>query len=993
MVLLLGQERHPADEGESLREVPETELPAQAAVDLDPAGGFHETDGIFFPEGEYPPAPAGEDVVSTAFGPGASSRTPGSERPSDVGNDHRPDCSTRIMNPHALEPSAVAHLYGVDPQQGLSSVQVDRLLSEHGPNVLEGAPSISSWQRVLHQLSDRLILILISAAVVAFVVSGELKTPVIVLMVVALNTTLGVVQEQRAEKSLETLRTMLIVRSRTRRNGDLTLVDAADLVPGDVVLLEAGDRVPADGRLTLATDLEIEEAALTGESVPSTKSIAPVAEGAPVGDRSSMVFMNTTVTRGKGEVIVTSTGMRTEIGHVAHLLRSTETEPTPLQKQLSGLASQLARLAGVIVALVVIIGLIRGRDFGDVALTAVALAVASIPEGLPAVTAVTLALGVARMARHQAIVKRLASVETLGCTSVVCSDKTGTLTMNQMTAVEVALPHHRYEVSGEGFGAHGVITPVDGGTFDDLTPLLTAVALCNDAVVAEQVVGDPTEAALVDLARKGGMDVASLRRQHPRLGEVPFDSATKLMATVHEVPGANDTTQVRLMVKGAPDVLLSRCAPDDRHLEVLQDANRSMGDNGWRVLAAASRTLDPATWQAVRQAPGELAALLNDLTPLGLVGIVDPPRPEVAEAIALAHSAGVRVKMITGDHAATAAAIGAELGLAGHDRPLRAMSGAELDRLDDDELTEVVDDVDVFARVSPEHKLRLVHALQRRGEVVAMTGDGVNDAPALKRADMGIAMGIAGTEVTKEAATMVLADDRFDTIVEAIERGRNIYDNIVKFVRFQLSTTLGFAILFLLSSVLGVAGGAPFTALAILWVNIIMDGPPAMALGIDPAHPDTMRRRPRPSSEPILTRERWAATACAATTMALGTLAVLAWAPGPEPEAGTTTVAGTMAFTTFVLFQAFNLLNVRNDRATALQRHSLANRWLWGSVAAVSTLQVLVTLWGPLQRLFDVTSLTVGEWVVCVGVASTVLVVEELRKLVRRRRPIPVATH
>jgi Ca2+-transporting ATPase len=374
------------------------------------------------------------------------------------------------------------------------------------------------------------------------------------------------------------------------------------------------------------------------------------------------------------------------------------------------------------------------------------------------------------------------------------------------------------------------------------------------------------------------------------------------------------------------------------------------------------------------------------------VGIVDPPRPEVADAIARAHSAGVRVKMITGDHAATAAAIGRELGLAGSDRPLRAMSGAELDRLDDEALAEVVDEVDVFARVSPEHKLRLVHALQRRGEVVAMTGDGVNDAPALKRADMGIAMGITGTEVTKEAATMVLADDRFDTIIEAIERGRNIYDNIVKFVRFQLSTTMGFAVLFLLSSLLGIADGAPFTALAILWVNLIMDGPPAMALGVDPAHPDTMQRRPRPAREPILTRERWGATGLAAVVMALGTLAVLAWAPGPEAEAGTTTVAGTMAFTTFVLFQALNLMNVRNDRATALQRHSLANRWLWVSVATVLALQVLVTVWGPLQRLFDVTALTKAQWAVCVGVASTVLLAEEARKLVQHHRVLSTST-
>jgi P-type Ca2+ transporter type 2C len=904
--------------------------------------------------------------------------------------------SATPSQPHRFEASALAAQLDVDVALGLLPAEVERRVAEHGRNELAPAQRSPAWRRVLAQFSDLLILILLGAAVVAFFVSGELKTPVVVLIVVLVNAVIGFVQENRAEASLDALKKMLVVQTRVRRGGTMLNLPASDLVPGDIVAIEAGDRVPADGRLLFASNLEIEEAALTGEGQPVTKTIDTIdRDSVPLGDRRNMAFMNTTVTRGRGELLVTSTGMHTEIGRIAGLLRATETEKTPLQKQLDGLAHSLAILAGVIVALVFLIGLARGESIDDLLLTAVALAVASIPEGLPAVTAVTLAIGVSKMAKHNAIVKRLASVETLGCTSVICSDKTGTLTLNQMTAVDLVTQLRSHPVSGNGYAPTGTIDalPTDEPLARDAA--LLPMALCSDAVVHPgddgwEVVGDPTEAALVVLAAKGGLDVTQLRERHPRLAEVPFDSANKFMATVHEVPSASGRSTITMFVKGAPDVLLARstqvigpdahAVPVEQHIETLRAHNERLANQGLRVLAVAQRQLTPDDWSEFVASGEDPERLVGELTLLALAGIVDPPRPEARTAIAEAHGAGIAVKMITGDHGATAKAIGGELGLRG-----TAVTGADLDQMSDDELAERIDSIAVFARVAPEHKIRLVDALQRKGNVVAMTGDGVNDAPALKKADMGIAMGITGTEVTKEAATMVLTDDNFATIVEAVGRGRTIYDNIVKFVRFQLSTTLGFASLFLLAAIFGIAGGKPFTAIAILWVNIIMDGPPAMALGLDRGGDDLMRRRPRPIDEKILTPTRWTAVIMAATVMAIGTLAVLVLAPGPEAKAGIATVAGTMAFNTFVVFQFFNILNARSDTQTVFGRTTLTNRALWISLAAVLLLQVGVTHVGPMQRLFDTTSLTLSQWLVCIAVASSVLWLEELRKIITRR--------
>jgi P-type Ca2+ transporter type 2C len=907
-----------------------------------------------------------------------------------------PETTTREDAPTFHDRSVEDVLQGlrVDPGTGLDGAEVERRRAEHGTNELDEAPRDPSWKRLARQFKDLLILILLAAAVVSFVVSGELKTPIVVLVVVLLNAVIGFVQENRAEASLDALRKMLVLEVRVRRDGTMRTVPAAELVPGDVVAVEAGDRIPADGRVIEAVNLEVEEAALTGESLPVPKSPAAVAgEDLPVADRTSMVHMQTTVTRGRGELVVTTTGMGTEIGRIAGLLREGAPEKTPLQHQLDDLAHSLAKLAGVIVALVFVIGLVRGEDISDLLLTAVALAVASIPEGLPAVTAVTLAIGVSKMAKEHAIVKRLASVETLGSTTVICSDKTGTLTLNQMTAEELVVAGRRLPVSGDGYAPTGQIE----GAADlpvDVTEVLAPMALCSDATVRHdpdddvwRLVGDPTEGALVVLAGKGGVDPATWRAENPRVAEVPFDSAHKLMATLHQT----DEGGLRMYAKGAPDAILDRSTsvlgydgdlvPVDRLRDELEEHNVRLAAAGMRVLAVARRDLTTEQWED----DDDLDAV-RDLTLLALIGIVDPPREEARAAIDEAEGAGIAVKMITGDHATTAKAIGEALNLGEPGEQVVAVTGRDLDAMSDEELSDRIEGIAVFARVSPEHKLRLVSALQKRGHVVAMTGDGVNDAPALRRADMGIAMGITGTEVTKEAATMVLADDNFATIVEAVRRGRTIYDNIVKFVRFQLSTTLGFATIFLVASLLGIASGKPFTAIAILWVNIIMDGPPAMALGLDPVDERVMDRKPRPRDERILTRQRWIAIGQAAAVMAAGTLAILAWAPGESPEAGVATVAGTMAFNTFVLYQFFNILNVRSDQQTVFRRATLRNGRLWLALAVVLVLQVGVTHVGPMQRLFDTTSISAVQWLVCIGVASTVLVTEELRKAVRRSR-------
>ena len=884
---------------------------------------------------------------------------------------------------HTLAPDAVAHRFDTDAAAGLSEAEANRRVQKHGPNRLAEKPPRSPWRLLLDQFKGVLILVLIGAAVLAGTIR-DTKDAVVILIVVVINALLGFYQEYRAERSLAALKKMLAPEAEVRRDGRTRMMSAEQLVPGDIVVLDAGDRVPADGRIIVAHGLEVDESSLTGEShTVGKRSEALNNEGAPLAERDNMLYMNTTVTRGRAEMVVTATGMDTEMGRLAGMLAEAEEAPTPLQIQLDGLGKRLAAIAGVVVIVMLTGEVLRGEPWIDMVMNAIALAVAAIPEGLPAVVTVTLALGLHRMAKHRAIVKRLAAVETLGCTTVICTDKTGTLTLNQMTVRRLHARGRTFTVCGQGYDTAGEIR-ADAEEKPELEPLLP-LALCNDAHVrAGRVVGDPMEGALVALTAKGGLDREALRQRYPRIAEIPFDAAHKFMATFHM-----DGERVRLFVKGAPDELIDRCTYllehkgdtplDKRARESLMRVNEALAGEGLRILAAASRTLRAGDFDPA----GDLFRYLDGLRLDGLVGLMDPPRSEARDAIGLCHHAGIAVKMITGDQKMTAAAIARELGIEGE-----VLSSAELDALDDDELAQRIDDIGVFARATPEQKVRIVRALKARGHVAAMTGDGVNDAPALKNADIGVAMGLTGTDVTKEAATMVLTDDNFATIVHAVEEGRTIYDNIVKFVRFQLSTNIGAILTVFSAPFLGLP--LPFSPIQLLWVNIIMDGPPAMALGVDPAPPGVMDKPPRPADERILTLRRLGNLALFGTTMAVGTLGILLWGLQTRTEQQ----ALTLAFTTFVLFQVFNAFNARADAGTAFNSTFFQNPLLWLALAGVVGLQFLAVQWPPAQSVFHTTALAPADWGLAILVASSVLLLEETRKgfqriwrrLVRRAR-------
>lgn len=905
---------------------------------------------------------------------------------------------------------------------GLTSREAAERLVRHGPNRLAEPTRRPAWLRFVDQFRDGIVYILAVAAVVAGAI-GDIKDTIVIAVVLVINAILGYVQESRAEGALEALNRMLVTKARVRRDGRVTEVDNDDLVPGDVVLVEAGDRVPADGALVVAVHLAADESMLTGESVPVHKA------------NDDRILMNTTVTAGRGEFVVTDTGMATEVGRVAQMLEEADPGPTPLQRQLNRLGRQLTIIAVVAVALVLVLQVARGQRFSEALIGAVVLAVAAIPEGLPAVVTVTLAIGVSQMARRNAIVKRLHSVETLGSTTVICSDKTGTLTQNQMTARTVVIGDARFAVSGDGYDPGGVIEklPVDGLSVDavhaDPARALLGGVLCSEALLRADennswsLVGDPTEGALLVAGMKAGLDAELIRGRLARLSEVPFDSANKYMATLHDVldagpevvwfdgpcsddgsdagsdtgsdAGSETCCDLVLFAKGAPDVLVPRSTYlidergdrrrfDDRTRTALRATATELAGQGLRVLAITSRPLRRAALVEAgfanlvdADADGDgLETFVDELTLECLVAVVDPVRPEARSAVELCRHAGIEVKMITGDSGTTARAIASELGIGG-----RVVTGLEITGMDDDELAAAIDDIGVCARVSPEHKVRVVAALKANGHVVAMTGDGVNDAAALRGADIGVAMGMSGTEVTKEAADLVLTDDNFATIVGAVERGRTIFDNIVKFVRFQLSTNLGAIITVLGANLLGLP--TPFTPIQILWVNLVGDGPPAMTLGVDPPSDDVMDRAPRRGDDAILGGRRVARLVFLGAVMAVGTLGIYSFADH-RWGAG---VAGTMAFQTFVLFQMFNVFNARREHASVFSRYSLMNRSVWIAVGGVVVLQILAVVWGPLRALFDTEPIDAAKWLACLAVASSVLWAEEIRKLISRVWP------
>jgi Ca2+-transporting ATPase len=885
---------------------------------------------------------------------------------------------------HGLAADDVCEQLLVDPATGLDSAEVERRRAEYGPNKLAEAPKEPGWHAFLRQYEDLMQYVLVGAAIVSMVALQEFGTGVAILGITVFNAILGLHQEGKAAESVAALQKMLIIKAHVRRDGALADIPSEELVPGDIIFFEAGDKIPADGRLLVAATLEIEEAALTGESVPVLKSLEPVpGEDVPLGDRVDMAYMNSTVTRGRGEMVVTATGMSTEVGHISGMLSQVQDEKTPLTRQLDQLTVLLTIMAAAALVLIIVIGLIRGESFDDLFLVGISLAIAAIPTGLPAVVTTVLSLGTQALAAKGAIVKRLRSVETLGSTSAICSDKTGTLTLNQMTARQLVVAGRRYSIEGEGYSTNGKILRTWGESDTSLEPFLAPMALANDAAVHDgEIVGDPTEAALVVLAAKGGLDVDETRRLHPRIAEVPFDSEYKFMATFHELEDGGRKV-VRCYVKGAPDVLLARSTdardvdgssiPIDDYRERVMAENDRLAGEGLRVLAVASKDFDPAAFD--RNA--EHLHDVQGLTLLALVAIVDPPRKEAGDAIAQCRDAGIRARMITGDHVTTAAAIAQQLGIEG-----RALSGTEFAALSDEELEAQVEAIGVVARVAPEDKVRLVSTLKKKGHVVAMTGDGVNDAPALKRADIGVAMGITGTEVTKEAGDMILTDDNFATIVSAVEGGRGIYDNLMKYIRVQLIMLGGFILTFLLAGIFNVANGTPLTPLQILWINFAVDVLLAIGLGFDAPVPGLMQRKPRDANAPVVDRDLAIRLGIASVVMAVLAVSIVSWG---EHRYDLVT-ATTMGLTTLSLMHIVGALETREPTETIFKRYTIENRRFVQLIGAALVLTFLVTALGPLQRIFDTVALTSSQWAICLIGPIVFLAVAELGKLYDRSR-------
>jgi P-type Ca2+ transporter type 2C len=886
---------------------------------------------------------------------------------------------------HALSADLVLQAEEVGENDGLSSAEAASRAQRFGPNKFAEAKTEPRWRAFLRQYADAMQIVLLVAGICSLYPLKELGTGLLLIFLTLFNAVLGLRQEGQAAAAVAALQKMMIIKAKVKRDGRLVQIPAEQLVPGDVVALEAGDIVPADGRLLRAATLEVAEAALTGESLPVLKGTDPVAgPETPLGDRTDMVYMNTNVTRGAGEFVVTATGMATEVGHISGMLQTEETVKTPLTRQLERLTTLILVVAGVALVASVALNLARGDDFKAVFTAAIAFAIAAIPTGLPAVVTTILAYGTQQLAKAGAIMKRLQSAETLGSTSAINSDKTGTLTLNQMTAVQMAVVGRRYAIEGQGYSTQGQITRVGGEAEIGLDQFLLPMVLASDAVVSDgEMIGDPTEGALVVLAAKGGVDPASTRAEYPRIAELPFDAAYKLMATFHAMTDRSGKDVVRCYVKGAPDQLLARAATvfsadagpvpaDGEFRERYLAENRRMGKQGLRVLATARKDFDLATFDP----RADLLPLITDLEMLALVGIVDPPRPTAKASIATAKSAGIRVRMITGDHAVTAAAIAGQLGIEG-----TAITGAEFAAMNDDEALAAINDVGVIARVTPEDKVRLVDLLKSQDHIVAMTGDGVNDAPALKRADIGIAMGITGTEVTKEAAVMILTDDNFSTIVNAVELGRGLYDNLTRYIRFQMGCLFGFIISFLGAAIFNIAGGVPFLPLQTLWVNFTTQIAQAVGLGYGKPAAGLMDRKPRQPGEPILSRGLIIWLVSIGLIMGVGTLGVISWAE----QAHNKEIAHTMGLVTFSLYNLFFSLAVKDEHKTVFSLDTLSDK-VFIKACGVSILTIiLATAFGPLQRFLVTTSLDVQQWLICIGVALSVLVASEIRKAVRRR--------
>ncbi len=892
------------------------------------------------------------------------------------------------MMPPSLAPNAIWHTKTPDQvfadlnasPNGLSDAEAARRLGQSGPNELRAAATVSPWSILFSQFKNVLIIILLVATVLSGLL-GHAVEAIAIGVIILFAVLLGFYQEYRAERAMEALRRMAAPTAHVLRDGHEQEIAARDLVPGDVVLLHPGARIPADARLLEAINLQIEESALTGESVAAAKKTDALTNpNLPIGDRLNMAYAGTSVTYGRGRAIIVATAMETEFGKIATMLQTVETGRTPLQKNLDRAGHVLAKAALVIVAIVMALGLYRGQPILEMFIFGIALAVAVVPEALPAVVTISLAIGVQRMVRRNALIRRLPAVETLGSTSVICSDKTGTLTRDEMTARRFFAGGQIVDISGAGYDPRGEFS-VAGRMVEPplaLRALLQAATLASDATIEEDratgatvLKGDPTEGALVVAAAKAGLRKSDLEAQWPRVHEIPFTSEAKRMTTLHSGAGGGTVAYS----KGAPEVILSLCArqmKSDQAESPLSDSDRAaildqarmMAENALRVLAVASRS----------GATPENAE--SEMTFLGLVGMIDPPRPEAQAAIETCRLAGIRAVMITGDHPATAQAVARELGLL---REGRVITGVELDRLPDEEFARLVEDIEVYARVSPAHKLRVVTALQKNGHVVAMTGDGVNDAPALKKADIGIAMGITGTDVTKEAAAMTLTDDNFASIVAAVEEGRGIFGNVRKYLMFLLSSNIGEIVLILGAVVLDLP--IPLTAVQILYVNLATDGLPALALAVDPPEADLMRRKPRNPRAGIFTRPVIVLMLVGGLWSATANLGLFSWALGTGRSLAESM---TMTFVSLVLIQFIKAYNFRSDRLSVLNR-PFANKWLNWAILWEVLLLILVVSVDVLHAAFGTFTLPWEDWLIVIAVASTITPVLELAKWMERR--------
>ncbi|MFW6029563.1 MAG: calcium-translocating P-type ATPase, SERCA-type [Halanaerobiales bacterium] len=885
----------------------------------------------------------------------------------------------RVENFYTLSTEKTVQKLQTHLEQGLSDKQVKEKLDKYGENKLEEKAGKTIYQMILDQFKDFLILTLIAASIISIILAEYVDGGVI-LGIVVLNAILGIVQEKRASNALKALKDMAAPKAKVVRNGSIMSVESSELVPGDLVVIEAGDYIPADLRLIESVNLKVEEAALTGESVPVEKdSTTVLEEETGIGDRVNSAFMSTIVTYGRGKGIVSHTGMNTEIGKIASMLNDVDDEQTPLQRNLASFGRLLGIIAIGVCIFIFLLGLIQGEELFEIFMTAISLAVAAIPEGLPAVVTVVLAVGMQRMIKRHAIIKRLGAVETLGSTTVICTDKTGTLTQNKMTVTSLFDGEGLWDVQGTGYSLEGDVVTNTNKDKSILEKMMLCAVLCNDAKLKdEEVIGDPTEGSLIVLGGKAGYDRDNLNDKYPRLDEFPFDSDRKLMSTRHNIDN-----KMLMFTKGAPDVVLSRSKKilinnkvielTEEHKEKIIKTNKKYAEQALRVLGFA--------YKEVKE-NAQLEDEENDLILLGLVGMIDPPREEAKKAVALCKGAGIRVVMITGDHKITASAIAKELGII--EDSSQSMEGKEIKNFSEDEFKEKVNDINVFARVSPEHKVRIVEAIKSNNDIAAMTGDGVNDAPALKRADIGIAMGINGTDVSKEAADMILTDDNFASIVDAVEEGRIIYSNIRKFVGFLLSCNIGEILIILVAMLLQLP--VPLVPIQLLWINLVTDSFPAFALGMEVGEKDIMKKEPRDPGEPIVDNKMKIALALQSIGLALGALVsfYLGYQIGGGSGEEATELGRTFCFTTLILGEMLRAYSARSEAVSLFKMKLFNNRFLNLSVIFAVVLLLLILYVPFLQPIFETTYLSGENILLASALSFSPILFGEVAKKLKR---------